>query len=351
MTALDPVGRLFDVAALPHALTLADRFVLPPFSVLDARGGWWQDRKRLWHSLGIESEIGRTARTFVGAGTRADAYAQALRDRTGPDTTLAEKLAIAAELGIDEVSARSLAISKGQSIFDPVLTELAYRWFCPPGGLVLDPFAGGSVRGIVAGVTGARYNGVDLSAPQVVENRRQADAILPAGHGVKWAVGDSRAVLAGIKYTPGARPDLVFSCPPYHDLEVYSDDPADISTMPWPAFLDAYREIIRLAVGHLAPDRFAVWVIGEIRTGPRGVYRGLVPATIAAFEDTGANYYNELILVQPAGTLQLRTATPFGTSRKLGRTHQTALVFVKGDPKVAASACGTVLTGTEVDDA
>ncbi len=38
----------------------------------------------------------------------------------------------------------------GTSIFDPVLCELAYRWFCPPGGLILDPFAGGSVRGIVA---------------------------------------------------------------------------------------------------------------------------------------------------------------------------------------------------------
>lgn len=30
----------------------------------------------------------------------------------------------------------------------PVLCELAYRWFCLAGGLVLDPFAGGSVRGI-----------------------------------------------------------------------------------------------------------------------------------------------------------------------------------------------------------
>ena len=30
----------------------------------------------------------------------------------------------------------------GTSIFDPVLCELAYRWFCPPGGLVLDPSRG-----------------------------------------------------------------------------------------------------------------------------------------------------------------------------------------------------------------
>lgn len=39
--------------------TLAERFGLPPFSVLNAREGWWQDRKRAWLALGIESELGR----------------------------------------------------------------------------------------------------------------------------------------------------------------------------------------------------------------------------------------------------------------------------------------------------
>jgi hypothetical protein len=39
--------------------TLAERFVVPPFSVLDARQGYWQDRKRAWVALGIESELGR----------------------------------------------------------------------------------------------------------------------------------------------------------------------------------------------------------------------------------------------------------------------------------------------------
>ncbi len=39
--------------------TLSDRFGVPPFSVLDARQGYWQDRKRAWLALGIESELGR----------------------------------------------------------------------------------------------------------------------------------------------------------------------------------------------------------------------------------------------------------------------------------------------------
>lgn len=39
--------------------TLAERFIVPPFSVLDARQGYWQDRKRAWLALGIRSELGR----------------------------------------------------------------------------------------------------------------------------------------------------------------------------------------------------------------------------------------------------------------------------------------------------
>lgn len=38
---------------------LSERFGIPPFSVMNAREGWWQDRKRAWISLGIQSEVGR----------------------------------------------------------------------------------------------------------------------------------------------------------------------------------------------------------------------------------------------------------------------------------------------------
>jgi hypothetical protein len=44
-----------------HAGSLAERFGVPPFTVLDARQGYWQDRKRAWLSLGIQSELGRGA--------------------------------------------------------------------------------------------------------------------------------------------------------------------------------------------------------------------------------------------------------------------------------------------------
>ncbi|MCX7178006.1 MAG: hypothetical protein NTX56_04285 [Proteobacteria bacterium] len=38
---------------------LKTRFIMPPFSVLNARDGIWQERKRQWLALGIKSELGR----------------------------------------------------------------------------------------------------------------------------------------------------------------------------------------------------------------------------------------------------------------------------------------------------
>src|SRR5690606_6883035 len=48
-----------DASTETQRATLAERFGIPPFSVLDARKGWWQDRKRAWIDLGIRSELGR----------------------------------------------------------------------------------------------------------------------------------------------------------------------------------------------------------------------------------------------------------------------------------------------------
>jgi hypothetical protein len=43
----------------PPKISLSERFGIPPFSVMNAREGWWQDRKAAWLALGIQSELGR----------------------------------------------------------------------------------------------------------------------------------------------------------------------------------------------------------------------------------------------------------------------------------------------------
>lgn len=153
-----------------------------------------------------------------------------------------------------------------------------------------------------------------------------------------WHIGDSRDIKT---ICSGVEADLIFTCPPYADLEVYSNDPADISTMDYPLFLEAYRKIISDSCSLLRLNRFACVVVGEVRD-KKGNYYDFVGDTVQAFRDAGLEYYNEAILVTSVGSLPIRVGRQFAGGRKLGKTHQNVLVFVKGDGRKAAEACGEV---------
>lgn len=450
-----------DAIEPPSRGKLSDRFVVPPFTVLDARQGYWQDRKRAWIALGIQSELGRGAGVWVESnetGSPIDRQSdyQLVKANATPGGSLMPaadysnrargdgrgrpiKQAFGQEFALgaqpshggpgkslakdgDEPSARQLlresmtdeewaavkasepgggggpnsgynrgrkadgnllgysrtatnvrhgvgfngaallqtergdldrthgigatadcyrnagepvdgAAASGTSIFDPVLCELTYRWFTPPGGVVLDPFAGGSVRGITAALLGLRYVGIDLSARQIAANRSQAERLC-AGMKPTWVVGDS----ATVEFTMEEAADVVFSCPPYGDLEVYSDDPKDISAMPYAECVVSYRAIVARAVSKLKPDRFAVFVVGDFRD-ERGFYRRFVNETVEAFLAAGCQFYNDAVLITSVGSLPIRVSRMFNSARKLGKTHQNYLCFVKGDPRRATEAC------------
>ena len=264
----------------------------PPFSVLDTKQGYWQQRKREWKEIGLQGEAGRDD-ALLGGGLKG------LADRAGMNLT-------------------------GTSIFDPVLCEVIYNWFCPEGGIVFDPFAGGSVRGVVAELLGRHYIGIDLSQRQVDANQINADklGVCPA-----WHCDDSRNADA---YIPDGSADLIFSCPPYHNLEKYSDHPLDLSNMNYTDFLAAYTDIIEKACRKLKENRFAVFVVGDIRDS-KGAYRDFVSETKRIFQDCGLCLYNELVLLEQYGTAPMRAGFVFRSKRKTVKVHQNVLVFYKGD--------------------
>lgn len=294
---------LFDDDDALSAPTLGPLPGIRPFSVLRTELGPWRDRRAAWNDLGLASRSGREHVTTYDGGSE-----------------FARK--------------HLVTINGGLSTFDPVLAETHYEWYCPDGGHVLDPFAGGSVRGLVAGNGGYRYTGVDLSPSQVDANEDQAAdwaardllAAKPS-----WVLGDAADVLPEL---PADAYDYVFTCPPYHNLEKYSDHPADLSAMRWKEFAEVYTEIIAESVRCLAEDRFATWVVGEVRNS-LGAIRGLIPLTIAAHEAAGARLYNDAILMNTLGTVPMRLGNQWRASRKMGRHHQYVLTFVKGDPKRA----------------
>ena len=265
---------------------LRDKFIEPPFSILDTKSGSWQRRKRLWKSIGMKSEVGRDSVVLglsAKAGEREDYV----------------------------------------SIFDPALCEVLYHWFCPEGGTILDPFAGGSVRGIVANYLGYKYTGIDIRQEQIDSNIEQGLDILGEDNLPEWIVGDSNEALDGLfeEY------DFLFSCPPYADLEVYSDLEGDISNMDYEEFKVAYGKIIDKSAKLLKPGGYACFVVGEVRD-KKGNYIGFVPDTIKAFERSGLRYYNEAILLNAIASASLR-ANHNMKNKKLVKVHQNVLIFKK----------------------
>lgn len=279
---------------------LRDKFIEPPFSVLDTKTGNWQNRKRAWKRIGIKSEVGRKDdMTYKGAVKSFDYY----RQKEGKVKESKEQ---------------------GTSIFDPALCEILYHWFCPENGEILDPFAGGSVRGIVANYLGYKYTGIDIRQEQIDSNREQGLDILDVNNQPNWYVGDSNEVLNGFN----KEFDFVFSCPPYADLEVYSDLKGDISNMPYEKFIKAYEEIIAKSCNLLKRGGYVCFVVGEVRN-KQGNYIGFVPDTIKAFEKAGVNYYNEGILLNPVASASMRADKQFSAGKKLVKIHQNVLVFKK----------------------
>lgn len=324
---------LFGEAITPAKGIISQKFTLPPFSVLNAREGNWQSRKKRWLKTGIKSEIGRGASPGGSARPACD-YSKNERG-DGAGKPLAQTFTATnwmRKKGLTGgCSDGDPAVASGTSLFDPVLCELMYSWFCPPSGQIIDPFAGGSVRGIVAHLMGFIYWGCDLSPQQIEANRIQAEDILGNDNAQhpEWINGDS---LRYIKKAPEA--DFLFSCPPYGDLEVYSNNPNDISNMPYADFLSAYQKIIHKSVSKLRENRFACFCVANFRNKD-GFFNDLVSDTIQAFNDAGCAYYNELILITAVGSLPIRITKQFELSRKIGKTHQNVLIFIKGDPKKA----------------
>lgn len=275
--------------------SISDEFLIPPISVFDCKQGYWQDRKREWLNLGIKSDVGRDE-NLLGGGLKQ----------------------LAENIGAERLT--------GTSIFDPVLCEVIYKWFNVTNGSIYDCFAGGSVRGVVADKLGYKYTGIDLSERQIEANKQNAKEL---GLTPTWYCDDS---LNADKYVKDESVDLIFSCPPYADLEVYSDKPNDISNMKYDDFKVAYKNIIDIACRKLKNDRFAVFVVGDVRD-KKGYYRNFIDYTKECFNSNGLMTYNEIILLEQLGTVPLRIRRQFNGGRKVVKTHQNILVFYKGDVK------------------
>lgn len=281
----------------PASGNLSERFIVPPFSVLDTRQGYWQKRCKMWNEK-IQDD-GSTRGT--------------------------------AKLLSDSLS-KYQGISKmdKNSVFDATLAEIIVRWFMPEDcNKVFDTFAGDTVFGYVAGELGKEFRGIELREEQADFNNSRTSEF-----NCKYYNDDGRNI---DKYIEENSQDLFFSCPPYFDLEVYSDKPNDASNQgTYEEFYEILDEAFSKAITRLKNNRFAVVVMTDIRNRKTGEYYPFFENIKETFAKGGCVLYNEAILVNCVGTAAIR-ASKYMKNRKLARLHQKVLVFYKGDTSKISS--------------
>jgi hypothetical protein len=265
---------------------LSDRFIAPPFSILDAKQGYWQDRKKVWREL-----IGDNG-------------------ESRENTLVKDTNSAMGDLG-------------SVSLLDPVLSEIITKWFSPFGAKIFDPFAGDTVFGYVSTYQNDNsFTGIEIRKEQADLNMERTN------ERCVYICDDGRNVS---KYIEEKTQDLLFSCPPYYDLEVYSDLENDASNQ------ETYEDFFKIldvaftnAVKCLKDNRFAVIVVGEVRDKKTGFYYDFISDIKKLFIREGMGLYNEIILCDPIGSSMLR-ANKLMKLRKVVKTHQNILVFYKGD--------------------
>lgn len=307
--------------------SLNDTFVIPPFSIFDSRQGYWQERKKMWRERIGDMGESRTAKLVQSLEMRyKDLYTRTMKHRKELGINFKEYLEKYVPEDVREREDKKV-LSQGVSLFDPVLSEICCRWFTPfEGAKMFDPFAGDTQKGLVFAMCGYEFTGVELRQEQVdINNRVIADRDLP----IRYVCDDGQNVA---KYFEPESQDMLFSCPPYYNLEVYSDLENDASNQgTYEDFLTIIRNAYTSALGCLKENRFAVVVVGDVRNKTNGEYYDFVGDVKRIFREAGAHLYNEIILVEMSSSAALRAAKSM-ESRKVCKTHQNVLVFYKGDP-------------------
>jgi len=204
------------------------------------------------------------------------------------------------------------------SEFNPELAEMVIRYWSLEGNLVIDPFAGRGTRGIVALEWKRKYQGYEVaprtfatSLPNIVER------------------GGSLECLDGciLAHTLNESADLIFTCPPYHQLERYQSAAAQLSDITdYAEFLNRIRVCAKNCFRVLKAGKFACWVCADWRD--EGCLRLFHVDSISAFKEQGFRVHDVVIVenISPFAPLQ---AGKVSAKRYTTKVHEYLLVFRK----------------------
>jgi DNA modification methylase len=216
------------------------------------------------------------------------------------------------------------------SEFHAGIAENIIRYWSLPGARVVDPFAGRATRAVVTTKLERDYYGYEIS-PKT--HKRVSDHFMKTG--VTPTVYLSDGTL--LKETPDNFSDLIFTCPPYYNIEEYESVDGQLSDCEtyeeFMTFIDrCAQNCFRVA----KPGSFCVWVVGDFRSG--GKLTDFHGDTKRVFERVGFDYH-DLIIMENISPFAALTTYQAACKRYAPKTHEYILVFRKPGDYIVPDYC------------
>lgn len=205
------------------------------------------------------------------------------------------------------------------SVFNPHLTQMIISAYCPLRGRIYDPFGGGGTRGYMATKMGHKYHGVEIREEEVERIK---------GEMKTWGIEFDMVLGDSSEYKPKETFNFALTCPPYYDLELYSNMEEDLSNASsYEEFLGMYKKVIQNVYDCLEPNSFAVFVVGNFRdeSGELIHFNG---DTIRIAKEVGFILWDEIIW-QGASNVALTRCGKFEVNRKSVRMHEYVVILKK----------------------
>jgi DNA modification methylase len=206
------------------------------------------------------------------------------------------------------------------SEFHSGVAENIIRYWSMKGSVVVDPFAGRVTRAIVTTKLEREYFGYEIT-PNTYKrslnhfNKHNVNPTLYNGDGIK--LGNTKDNTA----------DLVFTCPPYFNIEKYESCDNQLSDIKdYTKFMDTMNECVVNVKRVLKEGAFAVFVVADFRIG--GELKSFSSDLIRSFKDNDMIHWDTIIMenISPFATL---TAYQAACKRYVPKTHEYILVFRK----------------------
>jgi len=216
------------------------------------------------------------------------------------------------------------------SEFHAGMAENIIRYWSLPGARIVDPFAGRATRAVVSTKLGREYYGYEI-APNT--HRRVLEHFEKLGINPNFYLSDGVA----LKETPNNFSDLIFTCPPYYNIEEYESVEGQLSDCEsYDSFMEFVGKCAENCFRVAKSGSFCVWVVADFRRGGKLIdFHG---DTIQSFKKVGFNYH-DIIIMENLSPFAALSAVQSAYKRYAPKTHEYVVIFRKPGEYIVPEYC------------